>query len=65
MIHRNTPELLKMRAELENKISTLNSAIINVKSQISTVLNNINELIGVDVSDLVHKSDLNPYLTKE
>jgi hypothetical protein len=54
MIHRSTPELLKMRAELESKITNLNSAIVNVSNYVKSVVANINDLIGADVDDLVH-----------
>jgi hypothetical protein len=57
MIHRSTPELLKMQAELETKITNLNLLIKTANSHINTILNNTNELTGIDVDDLVHKSD--------
>jgi uncharacterized HAD superfamily protein len=47
---------------LQQQIDNVNSTIKNAENQISKILNNINELIGIDIDELIHKSDLNSIL---
>jgi hypothetical protein len=63
IIHQSLPELLKKEAELETKITTLNSVIKNAEIHINRILGIINELEGIELEGYIHKSDLNSYLT--